>query len=229
MRKYEQLPQGAAQASITRNICCKVYGLHSTKDGVIRYIGQTMQRELSWRRTQHLAEALRPPGTSACHRWIRKVLRTGYDIGIQLLEAECPWNEAEKRWIAIYRARYPDLMTNLSNGGCGYVGKRSLATRLKMSKPKSAATRAKMRKPKSALMRARLSRALIGNSRARGEKNYFASLTAEQVIDIKERLQRRESLSQIAARYGVQKAAISKIKTGRSWRHITGLCAPVRR
>lgn len=199
---------------------CSVYGLYSTENREIRYIGQTTQ-PLRGRLVQHLAEAARPPGTSRCHRWIRSVLRSGFKIGIELIEAGCPWDEAEKRWIALYHAKNPGRMTNLAAGGAGYVGKRSMETRMKMRKPKSESHKANMRgKPKSPEHRAKLILANMGNARGRGERNGQAVLSEANVIDIKSRLLRGESLSRIAAIHGVTKAAVWKIKDGRSWRHL---------
>jgi hypothetical protein len=216
MGNHEQ-PEMATQE--VGHILCSVYGLYSSEDGEVRYIGQTKQ-PLASRLTQHLAEAHRSKGNSRAHRWIKKAVSNGFTIGIQLIEANCQWNEAERRWIAVYRAKFPGIMTNLSDGGCGYAGKRSLETRAKMRGPKSEAHKAKMRKKKTAETRERISKALIGNDRGVGEKNYFATLTAENVIEIKTALAQGESLSKIAARYGVLKGTISKIKTGRTWAHL---------
>jgi hypothetical protein len=198
--------------------CC-VYGLYSTQDGQVRYVGQTVQ-PLRDRLGQHLAEATRPPGASRCHRWIRKALRSGFKIGIQLIESDCAWDEAEKRWIAFYRRQYPGKMTNLSAGGAGYNGKRSLTTRLKMSKPKSPEHIERMRRPKTPEGRANIARGQIGNRKGVGERNGQATLTERDVIAIKDKLRDGASLSRIAAAHGVTKAAISKIKTGRTWRHL---------
>jgi hypothetical protein len=67
-------------------------------------------------------------------------------------------------------------------------------------------------------------RALIRHCRARisrrGERNGQATLTERDVIAIKDKLRDGASLSRIAAAHGVTKAAISKIKTGRTWRHL---------
>lgn len=220
MGNYERPQKGGTGSQSRPTRPCSVYGLYSTEDTVIRYIGQTVQT-LERRRTQHLAEATRPPGRSRCHRWIRKVLRSGFMIGVQLIEADCPWNEAEQRWIAFYRSIYPQLMTNLSDGGCGYNGKRSLATRRRMSGRRLSASHiAKLRLPKSPETRARMSMAQVGNKNGRGEYNGQAILSEEDVIDIRRSLVRGKSLTRIAVRYGVSKAAISKIRTGRTWRHL---------
>ncbi len=112
-------------------------------------------------------------------------------------------------------------MTNLSDGGCGYVGKRSEETRMKMRKPKSEEAKARMRKPKSADTRKRMSEALKGNSRGLGQKNGNATLTDAIVIDIKNRLRQGQSLTAIGKLHGVTKATVWKIKAGYSWSHVS--------
>ena len=54
-----------------------------------------------------------------------------------------------------------------------------------------------------------------------GEKNPNSRLTEKQVIEIKERLQNGERNIDIAKGYDVTKDSISKIKTGKRWKHIT--------
>jgi hypothetical protein len=200
-------------------LLCSIYGLCSTKNGVIRYIGQTKQ-PLQSRLTQHLAEAARSRGNSRCHRWIRKELSAGHSIEIRLIEDGCAWDEAEKRWIEIYRQKHPGIMTNLSSGGCGYAGPRSDETRLRMSKPKSESHKAKMRKPKALTTRTKMSDALKGNKRGQGQKNGNAVLNEILVIDIKDRLNQGQPLSGIAKVHGTTKATIWKIKAGYSWVHV---------
>ncbi len=206
---------------------CSIYGLYSTEDGEIRYIGQT-RISLETRLSQHLGDASRKNERklkSHCYRWIRKTLRNGHRIGIQLLEADAEYETAEKQWIAIYRDRFPGRLTNISDGGEGYVGKRSLAWRITLRRPRSEETKAKMRKPKSSEMRQRLSQSLRGNTRGLGERNGGSVLTEVQVLEIKERMRAGESLSSLAASYGVSKAAMSKIRSGRTWKHLRFLDA----
>lgn len=54
-----------------------------------------------------------------------------------------------------------------------------------------------------------------GNS-LRGTKNYFCKLTNDQVREIR-KVGYRESDSRLARRFGVSRATISNIRTGRSW------------
>jgi hypothetical protein len=56
---------------------------------------------------------------------------------------------------------------------------------------------------------------------ARGEKIGVSKLKWFQVLDIKERLSAGESGSRLAKEYNVSNIAISKIKTGKTWRHVT--------
>lgn len=201
---------------------CSIYGLYSTEDGEIRYIGQT-RISLETRLAQHLGDAGRKNERklkSHCYRWIRKTLRNGHRIGIQLLEADAEYEVAERQWIAIFRQRFPGRLTNISDGGEGYTGQRSLAWRIAKRRPRSEETKAKMRKPKSLQMRQRLSASLRGNSRGRGERNGEAKLTEAQVLEIRSRMRGGESLSSLAAAYGVSKAAMSKIRCGRTWKHL---------
>lgn len=51
----------------------------------------------------------------------------------------------------------------------------------------------------------------------RGEKRAFAKLNAESVRDIRSS---QATLKQLAAQYGVSFQTISKIRSGRSWKHI---------
>jgi hypothetical protein len=201
-----------------------VYGLSSTEDGVIRYIGQTTKSSLKKRLFEHLAAAKRESDSSRCYRWIRKVLRQGHRIEINLLEDDCPWGTAEQRWIAQYRREHPGVLTNISEGGDGFTGKRTEEDRARRRHPKTeahrAAIRAAMQRPKSAEERANRSRAQTGNAKSRGAANRHAVLSENDVRAIKRRLAEGGGVSAIAREYGLQKAAVSKIKTGRNWRHV---------
>lgn len=220
-------PQGRCRNWITSMApLCSIYGLYSTEDTVVRYIGQTTQQSKT-RLQQHLAEATRPPGASHCHRWIRKVLRTGYEIGIVVLEENCVWNEAERKWIAEYRKRNPGIMTNLSDGGCGYAGKRSDETRQRMRWPRTEQQKERLRALlASPSVRKKIAIGQRGNARGRGEKNGQAVLTEKDVIEIRKKLHDGISLSVIGKAHGVTKAAVSKIRTGRTWRHLDTCGAP---
>jgi hypothetical protein len=60
-----------------------------------------------------------------------------------------------------------------------------------------------------------------GLSPRSGAHNPNATLTTPDVLRIRELLKTGlVSLAEIAAMFGVQKAAIQKIKNGRTWKHI---------
>ena len=67
-------------------------------------------------------------------RWLRKVLADGLIPGILILEevSERKWQEAERKWIAWYRAIEGDDLTNGTDGGDGLCNP-TVATRRRMS------------------------------------------------------------------------------------------------
>lgn len=199
-------------------IKCTVYGLYSTEDGIIRYVGQTIQ-SLNRRLHQHLADSKRVDYRS--YRWIRKVLRSGYEIKIAAIEEDCVLGEAEKAWICYYKRITPNLTNVCEGGNSGPIGvKRSEETIRKMRGPKSEQHKANMRKPRSDETKALMSLSQIGNTKSRGESNRHAKLSIADVKTIRLLLSDNMSLSKIGSLFGLQKSAISKIKTGRTWSHI---------
>lgn len=116
-----------------KNLTCVIYGLRRSGTTEIRYIGQTAY-DLSNRLKRHFAEA-RAGNETPRSRWIRKAWSDGTVIEIITIERDAPWNEAEKRWIAQYRAAGADLL-NLTDGGQGAQpgAKKSAETRARMSK-----------------------------------------------------------------------------------------------
>ncbi len=93
-----------------------VYGLSSSENGVVRYIGQT-RNSTNARLKAHIQEALRAnyPKTYKCF-WIRKVFEEGHHIIITTLVPEAVHNKDEKLMIASYRALGFDLV-NATDGG----------------------------------------------------------------------------------------------------------------
>ncbi len=201
-----------------KNIKCAVYGLYSTEDEIIRYVGQTTQ-PLNRRLHQHLADSKR--ADYRCSRWIRKVMRSGYEVKIVAIEEDCTIDEAEKAWISYYKRITPNLTNTCEGGNSSAIGvRRSEETIVKMMVPKSEKHKANMRKPKSVVTRANMSLAQIGNTKSRGESNRHAKLSEADVKTIRALLDDNMSLSGIGSLFGLQKSAISKIKTGRTWAHI---------
>jgi hypothetical protein len=58
-------------------------------------------------------------------------------------------------------------------------------------------------------------------TRPLGSKNHFATLTESDIPKIRAMLAGGTSRKEIAKRFGVQDAAISKIALGKTWRHVT--------
>lgn len=85
-----------------------IYGLYSTDDGVIKYIGKTKYM-LSKRLREHINGALKRNCKTHKDNWIRNVYSNGYKIDIELIEKcdDSIWEEREKYWIkkcALYNA-----------------------------------------------------------------------------------------------------------------------------
>lgn len=112
-----------------------VYGLLSTEDGIVRYIGQTVSR-LETRRISHINNATRVGSHSynlRSARWIRSVLSRGFDLIAFPLATDAVYNETEEQTIAWYRQQgFP--LVNCTDGGKGALGYRwSPAQRAKAS------------------------------------------------------------------------------------------------
>lgn len=98
---------------------CIVYGLASSKDGQIRYIGQTTQVPKR-RRAFHVSYAKRHNQSHLDH-WINKVLRDGHELGMVILDNAAIWNVTEVAVIAKFRAEGSNLL-NIMAGGQGSLG-----------------------------------------------------------------------------------------------------------
>lgn len=98
-----------------------IYGL-SAEDDVIRYIGKSYRPII--RKNDHLSSAKRGVITHK-NNWIRKVIKSGGTINIQILEEcdETNWVEKEKYWIKQFKN-----LTNVSEGGEGQSGRRFKST-----------------------------------------------------------------------------------------------------
>ena len=107
-----------------------IYGLYSTEDEIIRYVGKT-KHVLSKRLREHINGALLRNCKTYKDNWIRSVYSNGYKINIKLIE-ECDdsvWEERERYWIKEY-----DNLTNLTEGGDGGHGLSYNATLDEMKK-----------------------------------------------------------------------------------------------
>lgn len=129
-----------------------VYGLSSSEDGRIRYVGQTVG-PLRRRLSHHLYKAKNERN----HRgtWISSVVRRGFGLAMVVLETGAEPHVAEQRWIAKLRGE-GNALVNSTDGGLGSLGFR-----------KSDAERERIRamhlgKPKTAEHRDKISMALLG-------------------------------------------------------------------
>lgn len=101
---------------MTKPLSCTVYGLASTADGKIRYVGQTT-KILRYRLSDHFTSArLGRVDHRSC--WIRQQWKAGNKIFAFVIESHVPWNDAERRLIAWYR-KHGAALTNLTSGGEG--------------------------------------------------------------------------------------------------------------
>ena len=98
---------------------CVVYGLSSSSDARIRYVGQTIT-DVYDRLKNHIRHARKYP-----HRhlscWIKSVISSGHSIVVEVLVSDAKWNETEISVIAEMRASGANLV-NATSGGDGALG-----------------------------------------------------------------------------------------------------------
>jgi hypothetical protein len=88
-----------------------IYGL-SGDDGIIRYVGKSIRPNI--RKLEHLSDSRTLKTNKHKAYWIRKILRDGNNLNVNILE-ECNednWSEREIYWIAQF-----NNLTNKSAGG----------------------------------------------------------------------------------------------------------------
>ena len=89
-----------------------IYGLTCPDTGSIRYIGKANNPEKRF--ASHLRDAR--TRTTPVYGWITKLVNDGKRPGLVVLEDAQDWVEAERRWIAVSRAR-GDQLLNVADGG----------------------------------------------------------------------------------------------------------------
>ncbi len=101
----------------------RIYGLYSTEDGIIRYVGETTQ-SLQDRLSCHKCEGLTRKIKNHRCNWIRSVYKNGHEVQITLLDiaTEETWEDAEKHWIREYRENVGNLTNELDGGNSGGPG-----------------------------------------------------------------------------------------------------------
>lgn len=95
-----------------------VYALYSTRDGEVRYVGQTTQ-QLRLRLAQHRNYAKSRP--SAVHKWMLREQNEGHTVEIKVLLDYATLHTDEISIIEFFKKRGLRLL-NLTEGGEGTVG-----------------------------------------------------------------------------------------------------------
>ena len=118
-----------------------VYGLSSSEDGEVRYIGQTTQP--ARRLNNHISKS--KTGNTHKKRWVRSVIAKGFEVQMSTLLEDAVWDEDEIRIIEEHKAAGARL-TNATGGGGG-LKNATPETRAKISaagRNRSDETRAKL-------------------------------------------------------------------------------------
>lgn len=124
-----------------------VYGLKSTRDNRLRYIGQT-QGEPSRRYYRHMHDArCGAPGKVAA--WIRNEVAAGFTIRQTILVEHGILNETERAVIERARATGYDLLNVHNGGGTGKDGRIGKAPSDKTRRKMSAAGRGRRHAPET--------------------------------------------------------------------------------
>lgn len=97
---------------------CVVYGLYSSRDGELRYIGQTVH-SLVDRWNQHVWNSANPK--LPVQYWIRRERKDGFIVEMRVLCGDAIFNVTETELIAYHRASGSKLL-NLTDGGGGQLG-----------------------------------------------------------------------------------------------------------
>ncbi len=101
-----------------------IYVLKNPRTDEVRYVGWT-SRSVKTRLKAHLDEAVRVGRRRGSHknRWVLSLLSIGLKPKLEVIETGSgpEWGEAERRWIATFRAANANLL-NRSDGGEGNPG-----------------------------------------------------------------------------------------------------------
>lgn len=153
-----------------------IYGLVDPRTGLVRYIGKA--NDPAERLKGHIRDARRH--SRPVSLWIRELLESSLRPEVRVLEVAEDWQEAERRLIAVSRAR-GDALLNLAAGG-----NQPFATteqRQRNANRLNASLRADPRRARARFLKARMMRALNEggvNNRVRFMLRIAAAVDPEQ-------------------------------------------------
>ena len=210
-----------------------IYTLEHPTSGEIRYVGKTIN--ISLRLTNHLTNKT----NTHCRCWIKSLQKENQLPILRVIDEidGKEWQWLEKYWIEQFR-QWGFNLTNHTKGGEGHYGfKASDQTRLKMSKTRKGRELSKEAKDKISLKnkgkirieknKKKISNSLINyyeehghhlKNTKRGTMNN--KLNKDQVLEIRNLLNKKYSTLDIAKIYNVSKPTIQSIKEGRTWQSI---------
>lgn len=188
------------------------------------YIGLTT-RTFEERKKQHLREAINSNSKKYFHNALRKYGNDNFiwEI-IDVAETQEELNEKEIYWISLFNS-YGKQGYNQTRGGEGASGyKHSDESRKKMSKDRIGRTHSEDSKKMMSMsqkgrVHSKETKMKIGKSR-KGSKHPLAKLNEESVLEIKELIKNRMSLTEIAKIFNVNGTIVVKIKNGETWKHV---------
>jgi hypothetical protein len=139
-----------------------IYGLRSSQDGRLRYVGQTSQ-PLRQRYHSHVGKAMRRTLKGYLSSWIISVHASGHQVEIFEIEAGAERNTAEIAWINLLRSEGARLVNGTDGGEGGLGAKRG---------PMSEDVKAKIRAAKVGTKLSAEHKAAIGKAHA---NRFFSS------------------------------------------------------
>jgi hypothetical protein len=223
-----------------------VYGLRDSRDGVIRYVGQTTS-PVNRRLSSHLCEANR--GSKPKDEWIKSVRLSGAQVEIVALVDRAEKDIDEVAQIAIYSSQGVELF-NITGGGAGLShcndatrDQLSASTVARFSNPSergktSSATREAMQRGE---VKEKLSVAAVarwGDKGNRSEQSLkvtdrfsrpeeraaqsdrTSKLTNQQVIEARRMRRSGTSLKDLCQMFGLAKASMSALCNGKTFKHL---------
>jgi hypothetical protein len=167
-----------------------VYVLKDPRTNAVRYVGWTAI-DPALRLHRHIKDSRRKTAYRSS-AWIVSLTRAGFDPQIEVIEqgVGSAWKEAERRWIAFYRAN-GNRLTNLTDGGEGSPGYKHTRT-----KEEWAASFKKREAAKTA------------EERSANAKKWLRGKTPDQLSAIAKKRDANMSAEQLSAR--AKKAAVTK-------------------